>query len=352
MSILFSPISIGSMTVKNRFVRSATQDWLGDENGYLTDRSYALYKELAKNDVGLIVTAHSYVSYPRGKASPKQNAVYDDSFIEGYAALATIVHAYGAKIVLQVSHAGVQTTLENTQGVAPAATNTLTEAEIQDIIRCYAQAVRRAQLAGCDGVQLHLAHGYLLSRFLSPQSNLRTDQWGGSVENRLRIVTEIVYQSRQWVGKDFPILVKLNSSGGFLGTAAIPIQDVVEIAVRLEQLGICAIEVSGGVTSEPENSLSWLGITTEEKEGYFAENAKMIKDAVHIPVILVGGLRSRSVMEQVLESRTADMVSMSRPFVREPDLVRRLAQGQDKAACISCNQCRNIEGIACPFTAD
>ncbi len=349
MKVLFSPICIGSMIVKNRFVRSATQDWLGDENGHLTDRSYAFYEELAKNDVGLIVTAHSYVEHPRGKASPKQNAIYDDSFIDGYAKLADIAHTYGSKLVLQASHSGVQTTREVTHGVTPAEPNTLTETEIRDIIGRYAQAARRAQWAGCDGVQFHLAHGYLLSRFFSPQTNHRTDRWGGSVENRMNIIKEIIIQTKQLVGDHFPIMVKLNSVGGFAGTAAINMVDVVKIAVILEQIGVCAIEVSGGVASETKNSLSQTGILKKEQEGYFAENAKMIKEAVHIPIILVGGLRSQSVMEKILENHTADMVSMSRPFVREPDIVRRFYSGQDKAACISCNKCHNMEGIACPF---
>lgn len=349
MSILFTPISIGSMIIKNRFVRSATQDWFGDDQGHLTERSYAFYDAMAKGDVGLIMTAHSYVEAPRGKASPKQNAIYDDSFIPDYAKLAQIVHSYGSKVVLQAAHAGVQTTLQLTQGVTPAETNSLSEKDIRGLVECYAQAARRAQEAGCDGVQFHLAHGYLLARFLSPQTNHRTDEWGGSIENRTRFIREIVARAKELTGPNFPMLVKLNSAGGFEGTAAIGMEDVIQIAQVLERIGINAIEVSGGVTSETKNSLSWTGILKPEQEGYFAANARRIKAAVHIPVILVGGLRSMSIMEHIIESHTADMVSMSRPFVREPDIVHRFALGQDKAACISCNKCRNFDGICCPL---
>ncbi|KJS20707.1 MAG: NADH peroxidase [Clostridiaceae bacterium BRH_c20a] len=347
MSKLFQPIQIGNMEVKNRFVRSATHDWLGNPDGSISPQQVELYEKLAANDVGLIITAHAYIEHPRGKASLNQNGIYDDNFISGYQKLAKTVHKYGSKLVVQISHAGSLTTLEFTEGETPLNLNNMTNQEIEKIIEAYVQAANRAKLAGCDGVQLHLAHGYFLSRFISPDTNKRQDQWGGSRENRVRIVGEIIKRIQALVGVDFPILVKLNSTGGFEGTGAISLEDVVYTAQALEDLGVCAIEVSGGVGGEKKNSLSRTGVLSPEQEAYFAENAQEIKKAVSIPVILVGGLRSRLIIEKILDEGIANMISMSRPFVREPDLVRKLKESQDKVTCISCNKCRVFTGIKC-----
>ncbi|KJS88254.1 MAG: NADH peroxidase [Peptococcaceae bacterium BICA1-8] len=349
MNELFEPIKIGTMEVKNRFVRSATHDWLGNPDGSISTQQLDLYEKLAANDVGLIITAHAYIEHPRGKASLNQNGIYNDKFISGYQKLAETVHKYGSKLVVQISHAGNQTTLEFTEGETPLDLNNMADMEIEKLIEAYAQAANRVKIAGCDGVQLHLAHGYLLSRFLSPNTNKRQDQWGGSRENRVRILREIIKRSRALIGDDFPILVKLNSTGGFEGTAAISLEDVVYTAQVLEDLGVCAIEVSGGVGGEKKNSLSRTGILSPEQEAYFAENTKEIKKAVNIPMILVGGLRSRSTIEMILDEGIADMISMSRPFVREPDLVKKLKDGQDKVTCISCNKCRVFTGIKCYY---
>lgn len=349
MSALFSPIKIGSMVVKNRFVRSATQDWLGEEDGQISGRTIELYEQLAKGGVGLIITAHAYVEHPRGKASARQNGIYHDKFINGYKKIVDVVHTYGAKLVLQVAHSGVQTDTSLTEGIVPADVNQLTDHEIRALVDAFSEAVRRAKDAGCDGAQFHIAHGYLLSRFISPQSNNRTDQWGGSLTKRMNVMREIVTRARMLVGPDFPLLVKLNSEGGFEGTAALESNDVVEIAKILESIGITAIEVSGGVGSETKNSVSRVGITAVEQEAYFAENAKKIKEVVNIPVILVGGIRSRIVMKRIVEEKIADMISLCRPFVMEPDLVNRLEQGQERVSCISCNQCRNFTGICCSY---
>ncbi len=346
---LFNPINIGPITVKNRFVRSATQDWFGNDDGSITQREIMLYEELAKNDVGMIVSAHSYVEHPRGRASARQNGIYHDRFIEGFSKIAEKVHDYGTKLIVQLAHAGTQTNLEFTEGCTPADPNMLSQQEIESIIESFALAARRVQQAGCDGVQFHLAHGYLLARILSPHTNMRQDEWGGSIENRAKMIISIIKHTRHLVGEDFPLLVKLNSCGGFEGTAAIEMSEVVAVAKMLETAGINAIEVSGGVVGESKNSMSRTGILKPEDEAYFAKAARTIKQAVAVPVILVGGLRSRWIMEDILRRGVADMISMSRPFIREPDLVKKIAQGQEKVRCISCNQCRDTTGIHCIF---
>lgn len=347
MDSIFSPIQIGSMILKNRFVRSATQDWLGDDNGRITDKQIVLYKELAVQNVGMIISAHAYVEHPRGRASLRQNGIYNDCFIGGYRELVNTVRPYGAKLIVQVAHSGVQTTAELTEGMAFADPNYLSTKEIEDLIEAFAQAVRRVKQAGCDGAQIHMAHGYLISRFLSPKTNLRLDEWGGSLTNRVRIANAIVKRSRELVGWEFPLLVKLNSCGGFAGTAAIEIEEVVEISRSLEAVGIDGIEISGGAGGEEKNSTSRVEVFKPGDEAYFLRAAERVKNAVHIPVILVGGVRSRFIMEKMITEGLVDMISLCRPFICEPDLVTKMASGTEKVKCISCNKCRNQEGISC-----
>ena len=347
MKGLFSPIQVGSIVSKNRFVRSATHDWLGADDGRITNKQIALYKELARQDVGMIISAHAYVEHPRGRASLRQNGIYNDCFIDGYRELAHIVRPYGAKMIVQVAHAGVQTTEELTEGKGFADPSNLSVQEIEDLIEAFAQAVKRVQHSGCDGVQIHMAHGYLISRFLSPTSNQREDEWGGSLLNRVRFAETIVKRSRELVGRDFTLLVKLNSCGGFAGTAAMELEEVVAISKILEAVGIDGIEISGGAGGEVKNSTSRVEIFKREDEAYFLKAAEAIKKVVQIPVILVGGIRSRILMEEMINEGLVDMISFCRPFICEPNLVKNMAAGAEKVKCISCNKCRNLEGISC-----
>lgn len=360
MSILFEPNSLGSMVVKNRFVRSATQDTLGNEDGSISEEEILLYRRLAENDVGLIITAHSYVQHPLGRGSIRQNGIFSDFLIEGYQRLADTVHPYGSKLVLQISHAGRQTAVDfpsGEQAIAPSAVmdsstgmtpRAMTSIEIRQLIDAFVQAMVRAKRSGCDGVQLHIAHGYCLSQFLSPYTNRRTDEWGGSIENRTRILREIILRGKQLVGDDYPILVKLNSTDGFNGAGYLSLQDVLYTARLLERFGIAAIEVSGGIR-EAKSVMARPNIRQSEQEAYFAPAAKKIKSAVNIPIILVGGIRSFSVMENLITEQIADFISLSRPFVKEPDLVTRLRHNQTKVACVSCNACFNPNGLQCYY---
>jgi len=356
MSVLFHPTSIGKLQLRNRFVRSATNDYLGRPDGSISEEEIRLYRELGAGGVGLIVTGHAYVQHPLGRASVNQNGIYDDRFIDGYRRAAEAVHAQGAALVLQISHAGRQIPQDWPDGLEPVAPSAvrdggtgrtprpLSEEEIWSLVEAYAAAMGRAQAAGCDGVQLHAAHGYLLSAFLSPYTNRRTDGWGGSLAHRCRILQEILLRGRRLVGKEYPVLVKLNTTDdGIGGDGTLTQADAVAIARLLAGWGVDAIEVSGG-HREFKGVMSRPGIRTPAQEAYFAPAAAAIKAAVDIPVILVGGLRSQRVMERLLVSGTADLVSLCRPLIREPDLVRRLAAGQEAATCLSCNACFNPAG--------
>jgi 2,4-dienoyl-CoA reductase-like NADH-dependent reductase (Old Yellow Enzyme family) len=362
--MIFDPITICDMELQNRFVRSATHEFMAEKDGKPTSRLGDLYEELAKNEIGLIITGYSYI-LPGGRSDIYQQGIYDDRFVEPYLKITERVHKYKNKIVLQIVHGGRQATTseeypvplapskikDGHKGVIP---REMTEQEILEIIEAFTKAAIRTKKAGFDGVQLHCAHGFLLSNFISPYTNIRTDRWGGSVENRARIVTEIIRRIKEQAGATFPILVKMNATDGFRpgspkAELGITLSQAIETAKLLEKAGVCAIEVSGGISEAGAVTIR-TSINSSAKEAYFKEYSKAIRNAVNIPVILVGGIRSLSVMESLLEEGFADLVSMSRAFICEPDLVLKLKSGEaKKARCVSCNLCFDLEGIRCNF---
>ncbi|MHB8094686.1 MAG: NADH:flavin oxidoreductase [Candidatus Aminicenantales bacterium] len=351
----WTPLRIGNVTVSNRFVRSATHDYMAAEDGTVTAQQVELYRELAAGETGLIITGHAFV-LPSGKASPGQIAVFDDAFIPGLARIAEAVHAYPSNIFLQLAHAGRQTKTKLIGGtpLSPSAVpdpasgtmpRELTSIEIRDLIRAFIAAGGRAVRAGYDGVQLHVAHGYLLSAFISAHTNRRTDEWGGSTANRARIIVAIVRGIKDAAGSGFPVMVKLNSTDFLAG--GLTLEESVEIAALLEAAGIDAIEVSGGIAESRTGSV-WPGLRDESGEGYFIPAAASIKAAVRIPVSGLGGIRTLAVAERFMADGLVDLVSMSRPFIRDPGLVRAFRTGKAvKSPCISCNKCFNPRGIRC-----
>ena len=361
MKNLFSPCVIGQMALKNRIVRSATEDWLGTPDGLITTEKKALYEQLAAGGVGTIITGHAYVAHPHGRAAQKQNGIWDDKYVEGWRELTRLVHKHEARLVLQLAHAGRQTVPEIIAGEMPVAPSdlfdeagvqtarALSETELQQLAQDYAAAARRAKEAGCDGVQLHMAHGYLLAQFLSPYTNRREDAYGGSWEKRVRFPLEVVASVRQAVGANFPLWIKLNTTDGLPETIQPQLSrsEVVQYAKKFAAASVDAIELSGGTIKENRLVMAKPGIRTAKDEAYFLAAAEAVKASVEVPVILVGGMRSRAVMQEVINEGKADLVSMSRAFICEPDLVKRLAAGQEKASCVSCNGCFNPQGIRC-----
>jgi 2,4-dienoyl-CoA reductase-like NADH-dependent reductase (Old Yellow Enzyme family) len=355
MSILFTPVKIGPLTVPNRFVRSATHDFMADDDGNVTDAHIVLYERLAEGEVGLIVTGHANVQ-PSGKASPRQMGVFDDRFVPGLARIPEAVRRFPSRVFLQIAHAGRQTK-EKLCGCTPVspsavydpvskvAPRELSGAEVGLLVADFAAAAERAKRAGFDGVQLHAAHGYLLSSFLSPHTNRRTDQWGGPVENRARVLLDSLRGVKAACGRDFPVIVKLNSTDFLDG--GLSLEDAVRIARMLEAAGIDGIEVSGGMAEAGRGSV-WPGLRSESEEGYFVENAARIKQSVGVPVFGLGGIRSLAVAEKIVREGRADLVSLSRPLIREPFLVKRFREGLAAGSgCISCNKCFNPRGIRC-----
>jgi 2,4-dienoyl-CoA reductase-like NADH-dependent reductase (Old Yellow Enzyme family) len=223
--------------------------------------------------------------------------------------------------------------------------------EIEEVIEAFAHAIRRAREAELDGVELHGAHGYLISSFLSPRTNRRKDQYGGSVETRCRIVREIVERGHKEAGHDFQILIKMNSVDYLPG--GVDIQEAKKIAGCLSQTGLAAFEMSGCTWETITRSEEEIGfkpssipeargdIKTKEQEAYFWQYAKEVRKVVNKPMILVGGIRSIGKVEEILEEGSIDFCAMCRPLVREPDLPSRWLRGEgsEAASCVSCNKC-------------
>ena len=359
---LFQPIKIGNVTIKNRFVRSATHEWLCDEDGTPKPQLGGIYETLAKGGVGLIVTGYAYVN-PKGKASKGQNAMYKDDLIEHYRPIVDRVHRHGAKIFMQLVHGGRQAQegkIRFGETLAPSAVPDVVndmsprEMTVDDILATigdFVLAARRAKAAGFDGVQLHIAHGFLLSSFISPYTNSRKDEWGGSIENRARIIVEILREIAVKVGKDFPVIAKMNGTDGFAQEGkGLQVSDAADIAKVLAAEGLKAIEVSAGIR-EAELKSSKTGISDEDSEGYLLDLAVRVKSEVDIPVISVGGFRTKSVMEAALKDGKCDMIALSRPLIREPDLVEKFKTSKvNKAQCISCNKCFDESGVKCNYT--
>ena len=333
MSKLFEPFALGSLQVKNRFVRSATGESRADRTGALKDVVFPIYEALADGGVGVIISGHMYV-HPDWKCSPAQTGIWDDQHLPGLRALATASQRNGAKAVAQINYASRHP-------------QDMTADEIVDAAERFIAAARRAQEAGFDGVQLHAAHGYLLSGFLTPSENLRTDGYGGDAERRRRLLLEIAAKTREAVGAGYPVLCKLGIVDG--RDNSLPLDESVETARALAEAGVDAVEVSSTFAGDHAQPAAE-AINTPDKEAYFAAGSKAVKSGTGLPVILVGGLRSLGVMERVVGHGTCDMVSLSRPFIREPDLVNKFREGTtDTAACISCNKCYNPRGFTCVF---
>jgi len=342
-SKLFEPGQIGTLTVANRFVRSATAEYLSDDKGAPLPELAEMYRALAEGGVGLIVTGHAFV-HPSGRCRKQMCGIHDDAVVDAWRTVTDAVHEAGAKIALQMNHGGRQCMPDAVEGPllapSPIPVNAnaprpveLTESGIRDIIRAFADAGGRAKEAGFDAVQIHSAHGYLISSFNSPASNWRHDAWGGTLSRRLRLLKEVAAAVRDVVGDDYPVLVKLGTVD--FVRDGLTEKDGVEIISHLRDMGLDAVEISGGIGDGNART----GIRRPDQEAYFLPIAREARHVTDLPIVLVGGLRSREVMERILGEGSTDFISMSRPLIREPDLPNRIRDGQPAATCISCNQC-------------
>jgi 2,4-dienoyl-CoA reductase-like NADH-dependent reductase (Old Yellow Enzyme family) len=352
MSSLFQQTSIGDLVLRNRIVRSATCDCLADGGGHVTDEQIDLFSTLAAGGVGLIITGITY-SHTSGQIVAHQSSLADDDCIPGLARLTAAVHEQGGKVAVQLFHGGRDCAefLKGTAELAMAPSSlrddpyfpeeyrSITEDEIWGIIDSFGSAASRAKEAGFDAVQLHAAHAFLPSQFLSPYANRRDDDFGGSLENRLRFHHEIYQAMRADVGGGYPLLIKLGVEDGFPG--GLEFGEGLEAAQRVAAQGWDALEISQGLRGEWYDGTEWrTRIHSVDDEGYFRTWAKEIKARVNVPVITVGGLRSPGLMEEVLQRNEADLVSLCRPLIRQPGLIADWASGKmTTAECDSCNKC-------------
>ncbi|MBN2122715.1 MAG: NADH:flavin oxidoreductase [Deltaproteobacteria bacterium] len=346
MSRVFEDTEINGMKLANRFVRSATWEGMATEEGAATPRLADLMARLVEGGVGLIVSSHAYVRKD-GQVTPWQLGVYDDGLLTGLQGMTRAVHDRGGRCLLQLAHGGLFANPKLTgtspvgpseEGLAGTPRKAMSRKDIREMVEAFGRAAERARDAGFDGVQIHAAHGYLLSQFLSPAFNRRKDAYGGGLEGRSRILQEVAGEIRSRVGKRYPLLAKINSEDFVEG--GLTLEDSVRTAGILAREGVDAVECSGGTHLSGRLLPSRPGITSEDREAYFREAARVFRSRIGIPVILVGGIRSFPVAERLVEEGTADYISLSRPLIREPDLVKRWASGDlGKAACISDNRC-------------
>lgn len=357
MADIFTPWRMGSLEMPNRLVRSATWEGMAEPDGTPTLDTVNFTAAPAEGGAGLVITGYAFVN-ARGRGLPKQTGAHINAMVGPLTRISDAVHKCGGLTALQIVHAGGQTKEEwiGRRPVGPTAmvhpafgeqVEELSLMHIEDIIDDFAMAAARGKAAGFDAVELHGAHGYLISQFLSAHTNQRDDDYGGNPENRARFCMQVFQAARDAVGPDYPLFIKLNTEDG-LGVDGLQIEEAVLAAAELSLLGIDAIEVSGGVPAAGKNSPSRV-VKDEEDEGYFLANARRVKEAVDCPVIVVGGFRGRGRVEEALDS--VDAAAMSRPFIRQPNLANLWMDGsRDKAACISCGQCFAVgmkQGVAC-----
>jgi len=381
---VFEQTSLAGIQLKNRIIRSATHEGMADEKGFPTEKLNKLYIRLAKGGAGAIITGYAGIQADGKSPLLAMLMIDSDDAIPAYREITRAVHEYGTPIIMQIAHCGRQTRSKSTgmQTVAPSAIRDkfysedmpkeLSDAEIIRIIDNFVSAIVRVRQAGFDGVQLHLAHGYLLSEFLSSHSNRRTDRWGGSTENKYRIVGEIFKRAREQVG-DYPILVKMNAHDGRRN--GMKIEEAVQISRMLEQSGCAAIEVSCGIFEDGLYTIRGEKLPAEAAMAhtfkykklpgavkaiakpvlravmkqpkpllkYNLEAAVHIKAAVNIPVIVVGEIHCMDDITAIIQEQQADFVSMSRPFIIEPDIVNKLKdRTRTRSKCIMCNYCAVI----------
>jgi 2,4-dienoyl-CoA reductase-like NADH-dependent reductase (Old Yellow Enzyme family) len=358
MSVLFEPKAIGNLILKNRFIKSSTAESMAGPNGGVTPPLLEFYEAIARGGAACIFLGHAFV-HPLGRAHPRMTGIHEDSLISGLKDLAEVIHRHDCSVFAQLNHGGSRVQEGYVEPVGPSAlphpltgalARELSPSEIQDIVESFARAAARAREAGLDGVLIHGGHGYLVSLFISPLTNRRTDEWGEGPRGRSRFLEEVYRSIRTAVGPDYPVAVKLGVKDDAEG--GLSVEDGASIAGRLAKAKIDAIEVSGGIPTK-EVGAGRRDILSREKEAYFLPYARAVRPKVGggLPLSLVGGLRSPKLMEEIVTAGWTDFVSLARPFISEPDLVSKIRGGRwDPVSCTSCDRCRAgfaREGLRC-----
>jgi len=333
MARLLEPLQLDSLTLANRLVMPPMATAKAEPDGKVSQDLLNYYDDKSRGGyISLIIIEHSFIS-PEGKAHKNQLSVAEDSVIDGLQELAEVIHRNGSKAIMEINHAGVQADEEviDTVAVGPSAVinprrgnipRELSRPEIANIVRAFHDAAKRVKKAGFDGVEIHAAHGYLLNQFLSPLTNQRQDEYGGSLINRIRIHLEVIKAVRAAVGDKFPILVRLGAADYIDG--GITIVDSQIAAQEFEKAGVDILDISGGFCGYIVPGLSG--------QGYFAPLSRAIKKVVSLPVILTGGITEAQAAEQLLAEGKADLIGVGRAILKDSKwaqkAVESLAKGE------------------------
>ncbi len=360
LELAFQPYELDSLELSNRFVMAPVWMGMADEKGHVTDQLIQHYSEVASSGIGLIITEYAYIKSGH-QILPRMLGIGEDAQIPDLKRIVEAVHKEGSKIFIQIADCGLNSdpkynsagliygpsiielkgfTEAEAMGVLTRENKhvmkALTVEQIKEKVKLFGEAALRAMKSGFDGVELHAAHSYLISQFLSNLYNKRTDEYGGSLENKMRFLLEIFKEVKDKLGKH-PVSVRLNGEDGVAG--GIKIQETIKVAEKLEEEGCDLISVSGGT---PEKT----GIVKETDEAYFSSFARKIKKHVKTPILLTGGIRSPKIIDHLLKEGVCDLIGLARPLIAEPKLIARWRSGDlRKAKCISCNKCFYEEGL-------
>ena len=335
-NLLFTPITLpNGTTIKNRFFKSAMSEGMGTRDFQPKKNIATLYKRWAEGGTGLIITGNIMVD-PKGTAEPG-NIVFDkNSNMEILKNWAKQGQQHGAKVMVQLNHPGKQAPKTvSKQTVAPSAVplgnglnklfstpRALTTSEVEELVQKFVTSAKITKEAGFSGVQIHAAHGYLISQFLSPHDNRRTDKYGGSLENRMRFLKEIYLGMREELGKDFNIGIKINSTD--FKEDGLTEEDSLKTIIELADLGLDFVEISGGTYERP----AMMGATSKStNQVFFAEYSKKLKQKIEIPVVVTGGIRSINAMNTLLNNNTTDFIGIARPLTIDPNIPNKIKQG-------------------------
>jgi 2,4-dienoyl-CoA reductase-like NADH-dependent reductase (Old Yellow Enzyme family) len=343
----FEPFAIGSLSLPNRIVRAACGERMADLQGRVGHDLLAYMDGLARGGSGLIILGHGYVRR-EGRLTDNETGLDRDDQIPRLRLIAQQIQRRGARACLQVSHGGRQCrpVVIETTPVAPSPVEVLKTGvvprelagdEILALVADFVRAAGRVREAGFDAVQVHAAHGYLISQFLSPATNRREDEWGGDPQRRQRFLLEVVRGIRAALGPDYPLLLKLNLDDCVPG--GIPLEEALAAAAAAVEAGIDALEVSGGMVDSAKGAAR-KEIEPGRQEAYFRPLARAARAVLEVPLILVGGIKSPETVQDLIASGDVDLVALGRPLIREPRLPLEWLDGrQTPADCRSCNRC-------------
>jgi len=354
LKAIFEKIIVGDISSKNRIIRSATQEGSAAPDGHIGTALISVYKELSAGGVGIIITGMVGVD-ENSRVFPLMAKTYDDSFVDGLREIVYDAHQNDCKVVVQLAHCGAKASPDDgSNPLAPSdipagkdkLAKGMTKDEINNVVQSFAMAALRCKEAGADGVQIHGAHGYLLSEFLSPFFNKRKDEYGGSIANRARIIFEVYDAIRSKVKDDYPVWIKINSEDFVDG--GLSFEESLWVCRELDQRAINAIEVSGGISVSRESASTRI-VPNQNEKGTFSDYALTVANRVNASVISVGGYRAPDMIEQWLNKGKVEAISLCRPLICEPDLPNVWKSGdRQDSRCISCNKCFGYsDGFGC-----